>query len=1349
MATNYIVQSPRVLLFKNGNRVDIGLSNKDATDKNSFLDNIKLELDEHSSGRLENFNINANLDTEPNTMTLTIAIPIPEGIYSEGSNSFADSRFVDFKSPNVSWKPMDHIELYVSVSPEVEEFYRLFAGVVTEVKTDFKGYEMMISLSCKDMFYWLSKARINPRWSATEAVLRAGKVDSDQLKNIAYNTKYVGYSFKQIIEAILYNAAKDGKVEDETQFVALGEIDFASWMQLAGRESLIGDVIKDDLLDQQEYYRRAEKKYLEEARKNNVKIRPVDDRRIKIDRQGISKVVHQGKEAVFRGAISKAQVLQAAASNQINRRFVAQYWDTQFLEFIRKNYVSYGREYDWLTLPFPFSNGGNINFIEGTYSTRLELLKELTTLTMFEIYQSTQGWVFVKPPMYNMPPLTTIDAVELESTDRSLDINNVLTSVSTEGALVAGTGDDGVDTLSAQMKAVQVETNFPFIQGTYTCLFPKNFDASLTGAQQKNVKDIDRFSWGANIDSLSPNKGDGTDGVVQLNAFETFVRELKRLGKGNDKDKTVSELSEISTNIKGQVSLVDVKTTISTGKETSSGSEKEEYLMSKGSQQVDFAKVAQLLTFELLRKNLTRDVLNRVLTNEDTYLIFFQDLRAAATSFLNNATMSVSGDLGTHNSKLYARNVLSYITDLQSRYVNFIQAAAAEQNLGKVVEQDILNGSGNFKGLYDRMADIFSGSVDTTGSILYDPTNISLSGALSTTERNTLLDDPEGKDFSIYKFIAEATGSFYSRRSLLRDKDGNLVKTINYKQLKSELQKRKLAANTIPIDNKPSIVASATCTYKLDDRLKTVGDYNVMQHGFNSTKITNRMIRTQEQTTAFAKYFMYINNASLEKTKMVLKTLRPDVVLGFPILNNLDMNVYYVNDINFSLTAGNDFTTNITGIARRRPVWINSDVPEGNQIFNNPELKAKALINPKGNPEYSDILKYESEVAAEISGTNKSSGKYKLLGWEYYGPDESDLKDDDVTNLQYGIFLPPFGGVIDSIVSQDYTQKDTGVSNIKVIKISEDTSAQGTKSRYKFEVLTIDATVDIHGQSIESKKAGMVTLPKNNLVALESSHSLSSGQVRVVDLKGEKVGFFETRTKDSSRRSIPLPVGLRPSTPIDVILNELKTDEFNYTNSGPVNFTTTAKDVRVFDGEISMGQNSVMVFVSDLNFSPQVQVGKLNIPNKPKDLETVEGGNIKFGNVSWDLTKVSIIPETELREILTQVLSNYTVGSYKDLEKSLRTRVSKSYKNVITETQVAKLVSYQLRGVSYLRSLGVPGAGIKDKRSGSVSSVPNVSVPSNTITSSNTGDDSSSAEIKANIVKSQSKDSDPVVRGDN
>lgn len=100
--------------------------------------------------------------------------------------------------------------------------------------------------------------------------------------------------------------------------------------------------------------------------------------------------------------------------------------------------------------------------------------------------------------------------------------------------------------------------------------------------------------------------------------------------------------------------------------------------------------------------------------------------------------------------------------------------------------------------------------------------------------------------------------------------------------------------------------------------------YNVLQYGVRSPGVVNNpLLRTIEECEEYARWYFDKHNADVERKEVTLKALRPDIRLGYPILNYQDMSCWYVKRVSHTINPeGGTGSTTLSLQARRLPIWL-------------------------------------------------------------------------------------------------------------------------------------------------------------------------------------------------------------------------------------------------------------------------------------------------------------------------------------------------------------------------------------------------------------------------------------------
>ena len=922
----YLIQAPNVLIYRNGTALFT------ASGANGKID---LELDNGAVFNMTKMSITSTNDTTPNTLSIEFALDTSAMMGYKMTGKDTPAFGVD--SPIAHWAPFDHIEVFIAPNVEEGRYYRSFVGVISTIDFTINSNIILYKLEARDLLFWLENSRINPRLSMFDIAIRNPDLfttKKEQIFNAALTkTKYTGVTFKDIIEKMLFNTE---------EINALSEITGSTYIRgIAGMSTQPGVALPktNDGYIQKVYA--SQKQYLDATGKLTT-TSPSDSVEVqaKFDQAALAEKKKVGgttlTEAIGSFAPSAEDYMQMRIEQDSNSDNLGVYWENEFLSFMQDNYVGMYRRDDIVALPIPVTTFDAPLMWESSYETRLGMLKQMQEWSLYEIYQSHNGFVFVKPPMYNAPPLARIYPVELQSLQRTKNIQNALTSATTEGLLVFDTGKN------TTIPEIGLESKeFPFIYGSYKVLFPTNFPSTP-------LTSIDFTGSGGNgKGKANPFKYN----VSSYPAYKKIIDNIKHTG-----DKTVNyQYTDTSFSVTmdngADVKAYDVST-------PGSGD-----------------NMSMLLVYQFLKDNLT-------------------------AKELSSLDMTINPRKMTQTQK-----TVKVLTGFTS-HNKTITEIAPEQN---------------YTPRYDMVQSPYGVWFTKLRYYLEEDKRYTLFGCDMRPFIN-LLTRISG---DIY---AKATQSElkptddYQRENLIRDYlHVNLFPLVQEAITKGALDTKGAATvRSLVVPAGPTREAVRTFQlpvlamvmrgkFTLDKVNISTGEYNVMQNGYRDAKLTNPMIRTSKQAVAFSKYYIYINNAKVEANAFTLKTLRPDIIPGFPILNTFDMCVYYVTALQMDVVPGEAVTTTITGIARRRPIYADITVLSEEALASytmNPEKFLKiCCFSDSTDPLPDDpTLTYTDVFTHTVTPSNADS--IKFVGWEMYGP-------RDMQNLETpGVFCAPFGGHI-------------------------------------------------------------------------------------------------------------------------------------------------------------------------------------------------------------------------------------------------------------------------------------------------------------------------------------------------
>jgi hypothetical protein len=166
----------------------------------------------------------------------------------------------------------------------------------------------------------------------------------------------------------------------------------------------------------------------------------------------------------------------------------------------------------------------------------------------------------------------------------------------------------------------------------------------------------------------------------------------------------------------------------------------------------------------------------------------------------------------------------------------------------------------------------------------------------------------------------------------------------------------------------------------------TFGVYNMAEHGIKDAKIENQMIRSAADAVLFSQAYLEKNNASVETVTVKLATMRQDIVPGFPILNLVDANIYYVQSVSFSIVPGTEASTTLTLIAKRLASNVQGPV--------NPNVLQNMTYGFYGSP-------YVSVEGALSTGNRPLSSFLPNYGGSLYTV--QDPESSNVTSITYSL----------------------------------------------------------------------------------------------------------------------------------------------------------------------------------------------------------------------------------------------------------------------------------------------------------------------------------------------------------
>jgi len=1003
--TGIIVQAPQIFILKNSiNVYSGGVTDKSILSQKTAASLERAKLDKQTYD-LTNIQIAGGTNTAPNQAVLKFAVPTTE----QDTEKVTFISELNFKTAALRWSLMDHIEIWITQNVGSLPYIRSFVGMVVAISFEIKDNIYTFTLECQDMFYWLDRARIRTQWSEFDVALQQPGLYYDKTeaqKILAYKNRFSGLTFRHIIEKVLFNVpakdtvTKDSKFDDTAQFGAGGknfdEIENDDIMSIptlfAGDYMSILSTLPGSVPTQKINYDDNYRLHITTLVADNVENSgsSVTDGQSKspkdIIRLASRDLMTQDLNA---NAISGGQFpspfdyIDLRAAQRKNATVLNMFWELQYKKFLKQNYIAMYRKEDMALQPFPYDTTGQIPLIwEGNYTTRLEVLNQLSQLSMYEVYQSPQGFIFVKPPMYNAPPINRIYAAEIGDITRKEDLRNVLTAATTQGVWAAkGSKDAGIP------EQLIPQQDFPFCAGTYQILFPKGYQE----IQSKGTEDF---------------TGKNSFKISVLN-YADYTNILAELNKVRDRFEASKYTLSLEENIGDKAQSFDV---------TTSG---------------DF--VTKIMLYKFYQKAIDPSTLSVKLLHAGSYTADGDASSAERYTLkeyfeqIKNFLYGHAADFGTTQGALATINTTIYtsIRQILSSRPLPTSSAGGDQLSVEVARRQAITAY-LFDGLW---SDIAGASTPTAA------TNVGIVGGISISTTNVVV-DASGAASTLNAHSAVA-GSF--------DAWG--------------IQQR-VRASKDPICELPTLILSLSGKYVLKSLGKSsisTGEYNMMQHGYKDAKLNNTLIRSNRQAAVFSKYYLYKNNAMAEVFNINLRTLRPDIVPGFPILNTMDFCVYYVMAVTLQATPGGATATNLQCIARRRPVFCNTN--KVNRNFSNPDITLATLSTVSLDTPLSELPDY----TADLQALNNSA--YEFIGWEMYGPSDNDL--GETFSAPSGAFLPPFGGYVsghnvNTTPSGDKKSNTKSVRNITFYKIQdakspaatlEKTATQiGSALSYKLEV---------------------------------------------------------------------------------------------------------------------------------------------------------------------------------------------------------------------------------------------------------------------------------------------------------
>lgn len=897
---------------------------------------------------ITSLSVSASTDTEPNTLSISFAVPIDTP--REVQYNDVASYLFDFKSNQTAWQVMDQVQLFasptiisvnetgkdgVTVTKAAERYSRMFMGIVTNITGSWDGSSLNISLTAKDLFYWLSLAKIQQKASIHELLLRGdleGLAAKEKGVLLAYKSKYEGLYIKDIIRKILCDPG-----QNEVQGIFLPEMTIPDMLGILGSSNFM-DAYKKDAIKQieQEW---TDKQNAQAATYGSTLpdvLTPEEVQKIKEQTQleGIERPAQVIDELVTRVSVTDS-LMDLVTQRQV-RQVMAAYWDNEFGRLIRENYMAFRTVTDHKIVPFPIEYQGS-SLINGEYRSKLEFLQQLSQLTIYEIFQAPQGYIFVKPPLYNAPPLATISSDEVYSVSHNIDAERILTQVTTQGTLVVGS-----DNKRHSGMLLNMSPEFPFIQGTYTYLFPKGFKEDVLSSY-----------------TTPNNKAPFVNIPRDYNVYKDFQEQWKIIKKKSTKS---------------TFSVTDYPVTAdrSYSASASFGAGKDPSIPDEARKQIFVSSVSMIL-----------------LTNAAKFDIEAQLKQYLSVVSPGNANLT-SGSFNPESEQfvqLYAQDLASLVlATLQERGdFSFSSTSSVEATyIRDAVKYYCKKASG-----------ILSEGGVTNGSVV--PATVA--GVTSELIRE---------------------GITYGSTSASVNQSYNNPVPVPSSALNKRTPYTLSRAGTLTI---PRFLFRITFVMDSDipaarvSELST-GEFNVLQHGLRSRRIDNPLVRDNEGAVLFAKFIMDKNNATVETAEITLKTLRLDIVPGFPIYNEMDACIYYVDGIDYRISAGTNIETSLRLSARRRPVWKKADKAptqsECSQIL-------KKLQDHEPTPDNVFVgteVTYKGKALQSNQATNaaeseKTALNTYLVGWEYIGGSVKVSENVSRGGFSPNEMVPSFGAVID------------------------------------------------------------------------------------------------------------------------------------------------------------------------------------------------------------------------------------------------------------------------------------------------------------------------------------------------
>jgi len=948
---NVIIQAPDILIYKNNINVFKGGAPLEAADYEIMSLPFNQEV---ADFRLISLTINADTNPNPHTASLQFAIPTAQ-------NDTKVTYVTELDLPNEmdKWYLMDRVEIWISPNKGVLPYIRSFVGCVTSLSYEIREYQFIFTVQLKDMMFWLDQARVQTNWSMFDLALRRPQYitdPKDTSKWMIYSNRFAGLNFRHLIEKVLFNrkvkdlpysAIAGSKVEGNPKEYDLYENEEFNLLPVYSAGEMYA-ILASVGINQSPVAELPYSSKFRNAVVNSIQNAPggaiakqlpqgSDSTKLGINANVIAQKVKsvdsnpplQVNDIAFGFVENVAEAEELRAMQIRNQKAMSLYWEFAFFSYIRENYISLIREDDIALMPFPWESDSNsLVLYEGKFSSRGQIIRQLSEQTLYEIYQSNQGFIFVKPPLYNAPPINNIQASEISDIVKQENIDPVLTSATTEGII-------DWKTMDKEMPQVTIPKNeYPFVLGAYQILFPKNF--KLETPENFDFRD-DALAFRVPIDSVPAY----TQIWIQLqNENDRFV-----------KDSLVLKLKEeVKSN--GQIVKLDPLV-----------GEKPQVLINVMLWKF-YYKVLDPVQISALNSGLNAQIFylefstkGRTVGTVVALDLFFAFIEEWLLAHMKDFGISDPVQIRKINYNIYTK--IKQILDTNRVNTNKESGEISNQ---AVVEEERQNEIEKFNNndLYQTIISSFS------------PTT---SGSFSLMERFFI--SPGG-----YQSVDAYVEATFSYKKINLDPS---YKQENAQWISEEV--RRVHPSNL---EKPTVLILiggilAAESYKL--KSYSTGEYNIMQHGFRDVKLNNNLIRSNLGASVFSKYYLYKNNVQAKTYTFTLQTLRPNIVPGFPILNTIDGCVYYVQSIALSLTAGESTQTTVTCVARRRPLFGLTDyvIEEGILGDANNYLEALSTWEQYSEETLDGLPIFTTSLEAA------SNPAYTFLGWEMYGPSDNDL----------------------------------------------------------------------------------------------------------------------------------------------------------------------------------------------------------------------------------------------------------------------------------------------------------------------------------------------------------------------